>query len=103
MGAITMITITTTIGVCLVLIIAYYSVKSTLNNRVKYATYKHGIMTLTYADNSTAQYKGECTVWNRLPYMERAGTSTESELCDIWKYIEHNGNPYPTAHKSTSK
>lgn len=57
------------------------------------------ILTKYWSDGNKYEYKGSCTVWHKLPYMKRAGTMTESGLCDIWEYINHYGNPYPHAHK----
>lgn len=68
--------------------------------RLKEATYKNGIMTVTYSNGSIKQYKGSVTVWHELPFMQRAGTFKESDLSDIYEYIKTYGNPYPTAHKT---
>ncbi len=57
------------------------------------------VLTLTFSDGSEEQYKGDCTVWHKIPLMKRCSTLKECELVDIWKYINHYGNPYPTAHK----
>ena len=56
------------------------------------------VMTITHSDGNVNQYKGSCTVWYKLPYMKRCGTSTEYRLCEIIEYINHHGNPFPTAH-----
>lgn len=63
-----------------------------------FANYEKSIMTVHYDDGSFDKYHGECTVWHKLPLMERCGTYKESELCDIWQYIKFYGNDYPTAH-----
>lgn len=33
-------------------------------------------------------YRGDCTVWHHYPSGERADTSTESWLCDVWQRIK---------------
>ena len=72
-----------------------------VNGSVIKATYSEDneIMTLYYSDNYIEEYKGSCTVWSKLPFMQRPGTLNESFLCSVWKYIKEYGNPYPTAHK----
>lgn len=68
---------------------------------LKSAEYKDEVMTLTYSDKSQVQYKGSSTVWHKMPLMKRCHTSTEQLLSEIYTYIQHYGNPYPTAHKKT--
>ena len=63
------------------------------------AVYENGIMTIEYSNGKTKKYLGSCTVWHKLPLCKRCSTAKESQLCDIWQYIKHNGNPYPNAHK----
>lgn len=58
------------------------------------------ILKISYSDGSSAQYKGNSTVWRTYPMMKRCGTFTESRLSDIYKYIKEHGNPYPTAHEN---
>ncbi len=62
------------------------------------ATYEDGIMKVCWSDGSKGEYKGECTVWHRLPSMRRPGTLMESELCRLQDYIEYYGNPYRIDH-----
>lgn len=62
-----------------------------------------GIMTVTYNDDSEIKYKGGVTVWHELPLMKRCSTDLEYYLSDIQEYIEHYGNPYPTAHKTNQQ
>lgn len=61
------------------------------------------IMTVYNVDGTNEQYNGSGTVWHRMPYMERCSTAKEYLLCDIWHYIKHYGNPYPTAHENKDK
>lgn len=65
---------------------------------IEKATYSKEVLKITYSNGVIKEYYGECTVWNKLPMMERCGTIKDSELCGIWKYIRKHGNPYPTAH-----
>lgn len=67
------------------------------------ATYENGTMYIKYTNGDEEAYKGDCTVWHKLPMMHRARTFKEGELCDIQKYIKHYGNPYPTAHLNKEK
>lgn len=68
---------------------------------LKKATLENSIITIEYTDGTFVKYKGGSTVWKRLPKMERPGTHTESLLSQIEEYVEHYGNPYPTAHLET--
>ncbi len=63
------------------------------------ATYENEIMSVKYSDGSEEQYKGNCTVWRTMPMMKSCSLSRREKLSEIWSYIEHHGNPYPTAHK----
>ena len=63
---------------------------------------KEEVMTVTYDDGTQDKYHGSCTVWYKMPLMERCGTSKESTLCNIWTYIQKFGNNYPDAHKKTT-
>lgn len=63
------------------------------------AEYNKGIMTVTYSDGKTVQYKGGYTVWNEMPLMRNCSTNECFTLTNIEKYINHYGNPYPNAHK----
>ncbi len=64
------------------------------------AKYIGNTLTIEYSNGDIVKYNGECTVWRKLPMMERCSTVKEGELCRIWKYIKTHGNPYPTAHLS---
>jgi hypothetical protein len=66
------------------------------------ATYFKDVLTIKYDDDTIREYSGSCTVWHHYPMMERCSTFREGELCDIWKYIQAHGNPYPTAHEKTA-
>lgn len=68
--------------------------------KIKEATYDkpNEVLLITFSDGSTEEYKGSSTVWHKMPLMERQNTYRESYLCDIYTYIKHYGNPYPTAH-----
>ena len=63
------------------------------------ATYENEVMTIEYDNGKTEQYNGSCTVWHKMPMMQRCSTAKEAWLCDIWKYIKHYGNSYPNAHQ----
>ncbi len=62
--------------------------------------YNDEVMTFIYDDGTTLEYTGSCTVWHRLPYMQRCSTLLEADLSEIWTYINRHGNPYPLAHES---
>lgn len=72
----------------------------TLSPQTVHASYDHQtkIMTVTYNDGSTKQFKGSSTVWHEYPMMRSCGTSADMWLYNIFAYIEEHGNPYPTAH-----
>lgn len=57
------------------------------------------ILTIDYSDGSSYKYEGSCTVWHTYPMFNRCGTTKDGELYEIWKYIQHHGNPYPNAHE----
>jgi hypothetical protein len=71
------------------------------NNELDEATYDENeeVLTMTFKDGTIEKYKGSGTVWHEMPLMKRCGTLKEYDLCDIYKYIKHYGNPYPKAHK----
>ena len=70
---------------------------------VSRTTYNKDIMEVWYSDGTCEQFKGKCTVWHKLPMMERCGTMKEGTLNSMWKYIGLYGNPYPTAHLNKKK
>jgi hypothetical protein len=72
------------------------------HNPIVSADYKDGVMTIEYENQKVEQYSGDCTVWYKMPYMKRCGTSTESWLCELWKYNRTWGGPYPNAHETKS-
>ena len=47
-------------------------------------------------------FKGSGTVWKELPFMKRCPTSQEIFLTEIAAYVEENGNPWPSAHRTES-
>jgi len=63
------------------------------------AEYKDRVMTVKYANGIIEQYEGSCTVWNKMPYMTRCRTSTESWLYQLYKYNQQWKGAYPYAHK----
>lgn len=69
-----------------------YVVKATYDEKTE-------TMTVTWSDGDTEQYEGSGTVWYKMPYMRRCGTSGESMLCELWTYFRRYGNDYPTAHE----
>lgn len=62
------------------------------------AEYIKGIMYVDYSDESKKEFKGDCTVWSELPFMDRCDSFTETRLLEIWKYLEHYGGVYPLSH-----
>ena len=59
----------------------------------------YDVITITYSNNTVEKFQGKGTVWYRIPMFTRCGTFKEGKLCEISKYIERYGNPYPIAHK----
>jgi len=72
-----------------------------IKNELDEANYdfKSEVLTMTFKDGTIEEYKGSSTVWRKMPLMTRCSTLKEYDLCDIYKYINHYGNPYPKAHK----
>tara|TARA_R110002051_G_scaffold320057_1_gene404845 strand:- start:831 stop:1160 length:330 start_codon:yes stop_codon:yes gene_type:complete len=62
------------------------------------AEYINGVMYVEYSDESKKEFKGDCTVWSELPFMDRCDSFTETRLLEIWKYLEHYGGVYPLSH-----
>ena len=67
------------------------------------ATYDDEVLSVKYSDGTTVKYQGSSTVWYKLPYMGRCGTSKEYQLSGIYTYIKKWGNDYPNAHLSSEK
>ena len=67
--------------------------------RVIKATYCAGVLNVWYEDGQISQYKGQCTVWYKMPYMERCSAPLEAMLCELWEYIMYYKGAYPDAHK----
>lgn len=79
--------------------------KELKHHRITKAEYNKDtqVMTVTYSDSSTFQFKGDSTIWRTYPMMRRCSTIIQGELCDIQQYIKEHGNPYPTAHELKNK
>lgn len=74
------------------------SIKTILPATIVEANYKTDILTVKWSDGMVRQYCGSSTVWYSYPYMQRCVSGKERELCDLYKYIQKHGNPYPFAH-----
>lgn len=77
----------------------YNFLKSKLPIEIVFAEYRGGTMTIKWSNGAIEKYEGFSTVWHKHTMMERASTSKEVYLSEIYTYIKKWGNPYPAAHK----
>jgi len=50
------------------------------------------VMTIKWSDGRIEKFVGSCTVWNKLPYMERS--NNEGLLYRMYKYNQFHKKPY---------
>lgn len=85
------------IGIIITIIVVFTLLKIAKvikGQEITFASYSGGRMTVIRRNGKKEKYKGDCTVWYKLPSYEICDTFTDSELSQIQKYIENENKPY---------
>lgn len=56
------------------------------------------IITVTRKSGDKSKYRGDCTVWHKMPHMSRCSTALEGQLSELQKYCKKWKGPWPVAH-----
>lgn len=67
-------------------------------DRVTYADYDNGVLTVEWNNGEATQFSGNGIIWYHLPMMSRCDTRLESELFNLWVYCTKWNAPYPDGH-----